>query len=95
VRNSSSILVALVLLLSAVSTSWCAADCAAKALTPSSCGHHETVKVCDDPTTIVPDAYLPTPTLTFEAVFTNVLAFAAPAPPVAIGVRIPRPPLRL
>jgi len=95
VRNASSILVALVLLLSAVSTSWCAADCAAKALTPSSCGHHETVKVCDDPTTIVPDAYLPTPTLTFEAVVTSIVAWTATAPPTVVGVRVPRPPLRL
>ncbi|MCX6608097.1 MAG: hypothetical protein NTV52_31535, partial [Acidobacteria bacterium] len=61
-RNASSILVAFVLLLSAVSTSWCAADCAAKALSPGRCHHQETVKLCDDPTTVVPDAVLPTPT---------------------------------
>lgn len=95
VRNSSSIFVAFVLLLSAVSTSWCAADCAAKVLSPSSCHHHDTVKVCDDPTTIVPDAAFPVPTLTFQDAVTTVIPWALITPPTAVGVRAPRPPLRL
>ena len=94
-RNCSSILVALVLLLSAVSTSWCAADCAAKTLTPSPCQHHETVKVCDDPTTTVPDSALPVPTFTLDVVFTTVLAATPARLPSPVGVRTPRPPLRL
>gem|GEM_PF-6069959 len=94
-RNASSILVALVLFLSAVSTSWCVADCAAKALSPKSCHHQETVKVCDDPTTVVPDAALQTPTLSFGAVVTTFIAWTPSAPSTVLGIHTPRPPLRL
>jgi len=91
----NSILVAVLLVLSAVSTSWCAADCVAQALTPSSCHHEQTTKACDDPTTVVPDATLPTPELVFEPLFAEVappapLTLASPA-----GLFPPSPPLRL
>lgn len=91
----NSIFVAIFLLLSAVSTSWCAAECVAKALTPSSCHHEDTAKACDDPTTVVPDAALPTPHLDFEPLFTVV---APPAPLTIaspVGLFPPSPPLRL
>jgi hypothetical protein len=96
VARVSSIVAAIVLLLSAVSTSWCAADCVAKTLAPSSCHHEqEAAKVCDDPTTIVPDASLPAPAFAFEPFYSGV-SVATPLERVApAGLFPPSPPLRI
>lgn len=83
------------LLLAAVSTPWCAADCVAQALTPATCHHEDAPKVCDDPSTVVPDAALGP--VHFDA--QPLLAIAVPilvSPTFRpYGANPPRPPLRL
>lgn len=91
----NSIAVVIFLLLTAVSTSWCAADCVAQTLAPATCHHEENPKVCDDPTTVVPDSALPTPAFDFEPLFSVVTAPAPLNPAVPTALFPPSPPLRI
>lgn len=95
VARMNPIVAMIFLVLSAVSTSWCAADCAAQALTPSSCHHEETLKACDDPTTVIPDGALPAPHFAFEPLFTIVVPPAPLRIASPVGLFPPSPPLRL
>jgi hypothetical protein len=85
----------LFLLLAAIATPWCAAGCVAEALAAPTCHHEDSPKVCDDPSTLVPDASLPAPLLDLAPVLVTVVPVRRMPAVYPFGVSAPRPPLRL